>query len=107
MVDASDVDARLRTSILTVREDPMRAVCIHEHGGPEVKLDIRYIFGRRLAIFGTWMGTKAEMQQILPLIERGRLKPVVHTVLPLEQAAEAHRLMEESRHFGKIVLRVA
>ncbi len=98
--------ATWETSIKALARGGRLAVC-GATSGPEVKLDIRHIFGRRLAIFGTWMGTKAEMQQILPLIERGRLKPVVHTVLPLEQAAEAHRLMEESRHFGKIVLRVA
>ena len=36
----------------------------------------------------------------------GRLRPVIHTVLPLAEAAEAHRLMKASEHFGKIVLRV-
>ena len=36
----------------------------------------------------------------------GRLRPVIHTVLPLAEAAEAHRLMKSSAHFGKIVLRV-
>ena len=36
----------------------------------------------------------------------GRLRPVIHTVLPLAEAAEAHRLMQSSAHFGKIVLRV-
>src|SRR5439155_1255719 len=40
-------------------------------------------------------------------LARGALRPVVDRVLPLEQAAEAHRLMQASEHFGKIVLRVA
>jgi NADPH:quinone reductase-like Zn-dependent oxidoreductase len=39
-----------------------------------------------------------------PLFERGALKPVVNRVLPLAQAAEAHRLMERAGHIGKIVL---
>ena len=34
----------------------------------------------------------------------GRIRPVIHIVLPLEQAAEAHELMRASGHFGKIVL---
>ncbi len=74
--------------------------------GPQTQVDIRYIYARQLTIIGTWMGTKAEMREILRLIERRRLAPVIYAVLPLEEAAEAHRMMEESRHFGKIVLQV-
>jgi NADPH:quinone reductase-like Zn-dependent oxidoreductase len=37
----------------------------------------------------------------------GHIRPVIHTVLPLEEAADAHRAMKASEHFGKIVLRVA
>jgi len=44
---------------------------------------------------------------VWPLVESGRVRPVVHAVLPLSAAAEAHRLMEEGRHVGKLVLNVA
>jgi NADPH:quinone reductase-like Zn-dependent oxidoreductase len=44
---------------------------------------------------------------VWPLVESGRVRPVVHAVLPLSAAAEAHRLMEEGRHVGKLVLDVA
>ncbi len=40
-------------------------------------------------------------------IEKGELKPVLDRVLPIDQAAEAHRVMKASQHFGKIVLRVS
>jgi NADPH:quinone reductase-like Zn-dependent oxidoreductase len=40
-------------------------------------------------------------------LEAGTLRPVVDRVLPLAQAADAHRLLEASEHFGKVVLRVA
>jgi NADPH:quinone reductase-like Zn-dependent oxidoreductase len=36
----------------------------------------------------------------------GNIRPPIHIVLPLERAAEGHRLMKASEHFGKIVLRV-
>lgn len=45
-------------------------------------------------------------EKVWPLIEQGRIRPIVHATFPLAQAAEAHRLMESSAHIGKIVLTV-
>ena len=45
-------------------------------------------------------------QRVWPLIEAGRVKPVIHAVFPLQEAARAHALMESSAHVGKIVLKV-
>ena len=45
-------------------------------------------------------------ERVWPLIEAGRIKPVVHATFPLAQAAEAHRLMESGAHIGKIMLTV-
>ena len=45
-------------------------------------------------------------QKVWPLIEAGRIKPVVYKTFPLAQASEAHKLMESSQHIGKIVLEV-
>ena len=50
---------------------------------------------------------KALHQHVWPLIEAGRVKPVIHSVFPAAQASRAHALMESSEHIGKIVLRVA
>ncbi len=72
--------------------------------GPEVTTDIRYIYGRQLSIYGTWVGAKRELHEVMRLIAAGRLQPTVHAVLPLAQAAEAHRMMERREQFGKIVL---
>jgi NADPH:quinone reductase len=49
---------------------------------------------------------KSLQEKVWPLIEAGKVKPVVHKVFPLAQAAEAHRLMESSLHIGKIMLAV-
>ena len=46
-------------------------------------------------------------EKVYPVLDAGRCGPVIHTVLPLAQAAEAHALMESSRHIGKIMLEVA
>ena len=45
-------------------------------------------------------------EKIWPLIEAGKIKPVIYKTFPLAQASEAHRLMESSQHIGKIVLEV-
>jgi NADPH2:quinone reductase len=45
--------------------------------------------------------------QVWPLLESGRIKPVIYQTFPLEQAADAHALMETSTHVGKIMLQVA
>jgi NADPH2:quinone reductase len=46
-------------------------------------------------------------ERVWPLLEAGRIRPVIHQTFPLEQAAAAHALMESSAHVGKIMLRVA
>ncbi|MNO04610.1 hypothetical protein D3C81_2257080 [compost metagenome] len=46
------------------------------------------------------------LQKVWPLLERGTLKPQIFKTFPLEQAAEAHALMESSQHIGKIMLTV-
>ena len=49
----------------------------------------------------------ALLEHAWPLIESGKVKPVIHSVFPLEDAAKAHALMESSEHIGKIVLNLS
>jgi NADPH:quinone reductase-like Zn-dependent oxidoreductase len=44
---------------------------------------------------------------VLPLMEQGQCLPRIHKVFPLAEAAQAHALMESSKHIGKIMLKVA
>jgi NADPH:quinone reductase-like Zn-dependent oxidoreductase len=74
--------------------------------GYEGKIDLRYLFTRQLSILGSFMGSKAELYSVLELVRRGLLKPVIDTVMPLEQAREAHQRLEHREQFGKIVLRI-
>jgi NADPH:quinone reductase-like Zn-dependent oxidoreductase len=53
------------------------------------------------------MGSKAELLQASAFYFGHKLKPVVHSVMPLPEARRAHETMEASQHFGKIVLQVA
>jgi len=67
-------------------------------------LDIRYLFSRQIALYGSYMGAKIELVEVMKFFEDGRLKPVVDRVLPLEEAAQAHEALEDRAQFGKVVL---
>jgi putative PIG3 family NAD(P)H quinone oxidoreductase len=49
---------------------------------------------------------KALEEKVWPMVASGKVSPLIHATFPLEQAAEAHRLMESSAHLGKIVLTI-
>jgi NADPH:quinone reductase-like Zn-dependent oxidoreductase len=69
-------------------------------------IDLRHIFFRQVEVLGSTMGPKGDLFGILRLVEAGKLSPVVDRVLPLWSAVEAHRLLEERKAFGKVVLEV-
>jgi NADPH:quinone reductase-like Zn-dependent oxidoreductase len=72
--------------------------------GHRVELHLGQVFTRALSIMGVGRGTAADMQQLITLMAIGRVRPVIHQRLPLHEAVAAHRLMEQSQFFGKIVL---
>ncbi|QRK10458.1 zinc-binding dehydrogenase [Archangium violaceum] len=72
--------------------------------GAEVKLDLRVLFSKRLSVLGSTLGSKGDLLHLLRLVEQGRLRPVLDRTLPLEEAAQAHQLMEQRAQFGHIVL---
>jgi NADPH:quinone reductase-like Zn-dependent oxidoreductase len=74
--------------------------------GGKAEIDIRYIFVRQFSLMGSYMGGRGELLKVLTFFEDGRLKPVVDSVFPLEEAAAAQSRMERSEHFGKIVLKI-
>ena len=74
--------------------------------GAKAELDIQALFAKQLSLLGSYMGTKGELLHIAPLFFAGRLDPVIDATFPLAQAADAHRRLESSAHFGKIVLEV-
>jgi len=72
--------------------------------GHEALTDLRHVFFRQISIFGSTMGSKAVLHEVIRHVRAGRLRPVVDRVLPLSEAAAAHRLLEQRAQFGKIVL---
>lgn len=75
--------------------------------GAATSLDIRTVYRRQLSILGTMMGSLKEFRDLLAVINRGAVKPVLDSTFPLAAAAEAHRRMEGHAQFGKIVLEIS
>jgi putative PIG3 family NAD(P)H quinone oxidoreductase len=84
--------------------------------GSKVSLNMAPVMTKRLTLTGSTLRARpvaekgriaaALREHVWPLLESGGIKPQIHATFPLEQADEAHRLMESSAHIGKIVLTV-
>ncbi|MDC6161219.1 NAD(P)H-quinone oxidoreductase [Achromobacter xylosoxidans] len=84
--------------------------------GSKAEIDALPIMTKRLSFTGSTLRPRSDedkgaiaqalADKVLPLMEQGRCLPLIHQVFPLEQAAQAHALMESSRHIGKIMLKV-
>jgi putative PIG3 family NAD(P)H quinone oxidoreductase len=93
-----------------------RLVVIGLQGGRAGKLDLGQLLAKRATIHATTLRSRpieekaaivAEVRaHVWPLIESGEVRPVVDRTVPMRDAAQAHRLLEESTHIGKILLAV-
>jgi putative PIG3 family NAD(P)H quinone oxidoreductase len=91
-----------------------RLVVIGLQGGAKAELDLGQLLRKRAAVIATSLRARptaekaaivaAVREHVWPLIESGRVRPVVHSRHPLGDAAEAHRELEASGHVGKILL---
>jgi putative PIG3 family NAD(P)H quinone oxidoreductase len=91
-----------------------RLVIIGMQGGTKAELDIGKLLRKRGAVVATTLRSRpvtgksaicaAVVAHVWPLVADGTVRPVVHATLPLDQAAEAHRMMEAGEHTGKILL---
>ena len=91
-----------------------RMVLVGTMGGGQIETNVGALMPKRLSVFGTVLRmrslgekivlTEQFRRHVLPLIESGKVRPVIDRVFPLEQAADAHRYMETNANFGKIVL---
>ncbi|WP_417606579.1 NAD(P)H-quinone oxidoreductase [Primorskyibacter flagellatus] len=96
--------------------DDGRLVQIAFLSGPKVALNFAQVMTRRLTITGSTLRPQSDLakariadalrEQVWPLLDAGKVAPVMDSEFPLEQAADAHARMEGSTHIGKIVLKV-
>jgi len=91
-----------------------RLVIIGLMGGAKAEINLGALMVKRQQVIGSVLRSRPVTEKagivrqftqvVMPLFEQGAIVPMIHKVLPLAQAAEAHRMMEASEHFGKIVL---
>ena len=91
-----------------------RLVVIGLQGGTRAEIDLNALLRKRAAVIATSLRARpveekaaivaAVREHVWPLVQSGRVRPVVHSRHPLADAAAAHRELEESRHIGKILL---
>jgi len=91
-----------------------RLVIIGLMGGGAAEVDLGRMLVKRLSVQATTLRSRPAqekativsgvLEQVWPLVEEGTIRPVVDRALPIEDAAEAHRVMESSAHTGKILL---
>jgi NADPH2:quinone reductase len=94
-----------------------RLVHIATTAGAKVELDLRAMMAKRLTITGSTLRSRSVDEKtqlrdgvekkLWPLVEEGKIRPILDSVFPLEETAKAHERMQRSTHIGKIVLKLA
>jgi NADPH:quinone reductase len=96
--------------------DDARLVQIAIQNGPKAEINLLPVMLKRLTITGSTLRARDDvfkaaiakqlLEKVWPLLESGKIKPVIHSTFALTDAAKAHQLMESSQHIGKIILTV-
>ena len=113
------VGAKYLARNISALRDGGRVIVIGMQGGSKTEFDLGTLLPKRAGIIGTTLrsrpvsgpGSKADVvaavrAHVWPLLAAGTVRPVIDSVLPLAEAAAAHRKMAEGGHVGKILLRV-
>jgi NADPH:quinone reductase-like Zn-dependent oxidoreductase len=81
-----------------------RLVTAGAHGGPNVSIDFSHLYHKQIMVRGQPGHTPSDIPKCFAAAVEGKIKPQIEQILPLSQAAEAHRLVESGEVTGKIVL---
>jgi alcohol dehydrogenase len=71
--------------------------------GYDSTIDLRFLFFKGTNLLGSTQGTKAELEDVMHWVSKGKIKPVIDTVLPFSDMVKGHVMMAEAQKFGKIV----
>lgn len=93
-----------------------RVVFLSSLGGAQASFNIGFMMGKRISLRGCTLRTRTLEEKlavtrrfatgVLPLLANGTVKPIIDEVYPLEQIADAHRVMEANKNFGKLILQI-
>jgi NADPH:quinone reductase-like Zn-dependent oxidoreductase len=98
------VGGTLLARSLECLRDGGRLLTCGGHGGETSQLDIIPFFRRELTIIGCNSATQDDIRLVLELVSAGRLRPVIAARFPLEQAADALRVLMYRRNFGRVLI---
>lgn len=73
--------------------------------GGDVSINLPHLFIKHLQIIGSTMGTGSDLEKIAKWMGKGKLKPVIHEVLPFTEIRKAHEILEKGGIYGKVVLK--
>lgn len=111
------IGAKYFDSNLSLLKIAGRLIMVGLMGGRNTEIDLGLILSRRLQIKGSMLRTRTLedkravtqrfQERWLPVLISGKIKPIIHAVLPIERVIDAHQMMEANLNFGKIVLTIA
>lgn len=104
-VVVDNVGTTFMLSLRTLRKGG-RLLTVGNSGGPRFEIDNRYLFARHLSIIGSTMSTIAEFHKVMDLIVAGKLKAVLDSTFPLQEASVAQERLWRHENFGKITLEI-
>ncbi|MFY0408149.1 NAD(P)H-quinone oxidoreductase [Solicola sp. PLA-1-18] len=91
-----------------------RLVVIGMQGGTKGELDLGKLLGKRAAVMAASLRARppeekaliigSMVENVWPLVDDGTVRPIIHTTVPLADVADAHRILDESSHTGKVLL---
>ncbi|WP_418136650.1 NAD(P)H-quinone oxidoreductase [Agrobacterium sp. El2ro-1b] len=109
--------AYFEKNLAALAKDGCLSIIAFLGGATAEKVDLRPIMVKRLTVTGSTMRPRTAdekrairdelVEQVWPLIENGKVAPVINRVFTLDEVVDAHRLMETSNHIGKIVMKVS
>lgn len=84
-----------------------RVVSYGGTAGPSVAFPIRYHFWNQLQLIGSTMGSSSDFEKMISFVTTHELKPVIHSICPLDEGASLISSMETSGQFGKLVMEIS
>jgi NADPH:quinone reductase-like Zn-dependent oxidoreductase len=79
-------------------------IALGGRGGAKTEVEVSKVYHKELRLLGVYGCSRGDLKTVIELANQGSLTPVIHGEMKLEDAAEAHRIVESGKKFGKILL---